>query len=160
MGSDTMMLCVCGCLGHIKENRRFISGHNLKHLPRSDKHRKRISDGQRIAWETKRKRKPIGSKNKDHHGYIRVKTVRGSGKWEKEHILVVETLLGRKLIAPEVVHHINGKRDDNNIDNLYLCKSPSEHLAIETSMKCIVRELLEEGAVRFNKIMGRYERIL
>lgn len=47
-----------------------------------------------------------------------------------EHRVVMEKHLGRYLERREVVHHINGDPSDNNIDNLQLFESQSDHISI------------------------------
>ena len=140
--------------------KRFVSGHNLRGLPRTEEHRRKIGDAQRLAWQTKRKRKPIGSKNVDSNGYVRVKVAEGSATWRPEHQLVMERILGRSLARGEVVHHINGVRSDNRPENLHLCESHAEHMRIEASLSACFRELLAAGLARFNPETGRYEGVL
>lgn len=44
-----------------------------------------------------------------------------------EHRFVMEKKLGRYLKLEEVIHHINGIRNDNRTENLYLFNNSSEH---------------------------------
>lgn len=155
-----MNLCACGCQAEVTPPRRYISGHNLRNLKRTAQHRARIAEAQRRAWATKRQRHPVGSTNLDAHGYVRVKVLEGSGRWEKQHKLVMEAALGRKLNPGEQVHHINGVRSDNRLENLYLCASAADHNAVEHSMAVVFRELMAAGYAQFNRETGRYEHLL
>lgn len=148
--------CQCGCGKPVRPGRRFVNGHNARGQPKSSEHRKRISDGQRRAWDTKRQRKPVGSKNYDVHGYVRVKVSPGKGRWKKEHVLVLEQVLGRELRPGEHVHHINGIRDDNRIENLYLCRDARHHARVEATYRALLPELMRRGIIIFDRDSEEY----
>lgn len=46
-----------------------------------------------------------------------------------EHIMVMEKHLGRYLLPKERIHHINGVKTDNRIENLELFESQSQHMS-------------------------------
>ncbi|WP_416705488.1 helix-turn-helix domain-containing protein [Acinetobacter sp. 197] len=87
--------------------------------------------------------------------YYRV--VKRNGQSLKEHRLIVENLVGRKLLPHEHVHHINGDKLDNRPENLSVLHS-SDHMSLHhrltldieliktmrsngLSMDCIAKEL-------------------
>jgi len=55
-------------------------------------------------------------------------------KYIREHRLVMEKKLGRYLAKDEIVHHINGIRDDNRPENLYIVKGEKMHKKIENHL--------------------------
>lgn len=66
---------------------------------------------------------PIRSKAKNGDGWTTpqgYKMITVSGDQILEHIHVMSTHLGRPLVDQENVHHKNGVRDDNRIENLEL----------------------------------------
>lgn len=63
--------------------------------------------------------KPLGSIGKHRSGYLLIKTING---WVMQHRFVMEQQLGRKLEPHERIHHKNGNRADNRLENLELWK--------------------------------------
>ena len=64
-----------------------------------------------------------GGRYTDKYGYIQIRLSnhpRANMGYIREHILVVEKFIGRFLLKGETVHHINGVKDDNRIENLEL----------------------------------------
>ncbi len=61
----------------------------------------------------------------DKRGYVR------------EHILVVEKVLGRFLKRPEEPHHLNGMKSDNNPGNFVLCPDRAYHMLLHQRMRAL-----------------------
>lgn len=59
-----------------------------------------------------------------------------------KHRLVMEEHLGRKLSETETVHHIDGDKLNNNIDNLRLFQSKSEHAKFHSNVRRITEHEL------------------
>ncbi len=62
-----------------------------------------------------------GGRKLDDKGYVHVRLrENGISHYVREHILVMERRLGRKLLPAETVHHVNGIHGDNRDKNLEL----------------------------------------
>lgn len=66
-----------------------------------------------------------GGKKRPKSGYIMVRVE--NNKYQLEHRFVAEKIIGRKLLKHEVVHHINGVKNDNRPENLVVLKNRAEH---------------------------------
>jgi len=123
--------CACGCgrivpptthktgprRGQVMRYPRFIPGHGSRDWGRRWSKQIRLHGSPRSV--------PIGTSIKLDSGYVKIK-VKQPNEWMYEHRFVMERKLLRKLRPGEVVHHSNGCRADNCIENLVLLTS-SEH---------------------------------
>lgn len=57
------------------------------------------------------------------------------GKYQRQHRIVVEKYIGRKLKASEFVHHINFDKHDNDPKNLYLFRRRANHIKYHAFLK-------------------------
>lgn len=72
----------------------------------------------------------------DEHGYRKIHI--GRSRYRREHRVFMEQYLGRKLDINEVVHHINGDKLDNRIENLKVM-SKQEHDSLHMGKKiCLI----------------------
>lgn len=121
----------------------FLRGSARRGSPEA---RARQSAGQRgannPAWK--------GGRHIDRHGYVWLRIASDDAigmamlssrtrQYVQEHRLVMARALGRPLVKGEAVHHVNGKRDDNRLENLKLFASNADHLRhlhLETCPNC------------------------
>ena len=103
----------------------------------------------------------IGEKQIDSCGYMTVYVADTHPHSEgycgrvREHILIMENHLNRKLNKGEVVHHIDGDKTNNQIDNLDLC-TVQEHNACHGASEGLVFELYKRGLVGYDRQTKRY----
>lgn len=95
-------------------------GKHLKgtHKVFSEEHKRKISESRKRFYKDNAKGVNI------HQGYKRL--TQGANCNRLQHVVIVEQHLGRKLAKGEVVHHINGDKLDNRIENLKVMTA-SEH---------------------------------
>lgn len=78
-----------------------------------------------------------GGKTRSSKGYV---VIRNDGSPMFEHRAIMEAHIGRKLSDNEVVHHINGDKTDNRLENLELMTA-GEHSALHNRRraKCSIK---------------------
>jgi len=145
-----LRLCKCGCGGFAKIGRKFIWGHQNRGRKRPDmvgeNNPSKLSYVRKIQSEANSGEKNPGWKGgrAKSGGYITILVpdhpfadVNGRVKEER---LVMEKHLGRYLSKEEIVHHKDGTKDNNKIENLKLFKNTKEHLCFHRCGKPLSKE--------------------
>jgi len=94
-------------------------------------------------------------KKRNSMGYI-LSYNKDSREYELEHRKTIEDYENRKLNKEERVHHIDGNKVNNDIDNLVACVDDREHQKIHHQSFSVIKDLLALGVVRFNKKEKKY----
>lgn len=93
----------------------------------------------------------------DHMGYVRIYEPEHpratKAGWVFEHRHLMEKELGRYLDRDEHVHHINGKKDDNRLENLVVL-SHSEHSRHEGNGRWGALRTMQDELAEYRKRFG------
>lgn len=95
---------------------------------------------------------PVKSKNERGNYYVRRAV---NGKMKEVHIHLIEEIIGRKLFRDECVHHIDGNKYNNVVENLCLM-TKKQHRAAHWSMQDCAADLLRKGLISFDRNDGVY----
>jgi len=105
----------------------------------------------------------IGSTYVNTHGYVEMyvgpeKSLKYGRKngYVLVHKKVMQDAIGRPLKREEVIHHIDGDKLNNNINNLYLCPSLSHHRDIHNNLEQVAFHLVKMGVIIFDKETATY----
>lgn len=77
-------------------------------------------------------------------------------KYNGSHRVIYEEHYGIKLKSNQYIHHIDGNKKNNKIENLLLCNGCKEHTLIHKQLETISYQLIQEGYILFDKEKKQY----
>jgi hypothetical protein len=143
-GRQWLCRCVCG-------NERIVRDLSIKHGVSASCGCYRIALFD-VIHRRPREEQPSwrGGMHVDKGGYVRIylpehPSINGKTScYVKEHTLVMEKHLGRFLLPGETVHHRNGQKQDNRIENLELWSSSHRPGQRVSDLLAWAREILQQ----------------
>ena len=103
-----------------------------------------------------------GGRYVDPHGYVMINVKSGRPKngsgwdnYKKEHVVIMEENIDRLLKKGEVVHHIDGDKLNNLLENLWLTNHKG-HRNAHQSLQMIGYMLIRSNLIEFDKDSGDY----
>lgn len=148
--------CQCGCGALAVSGKRFLNGHNGRGVPRTEATKAKISEAHIGERNPQFGNRPHNYKGRTYHGdgYVMVHapghpfSMRGTER-VMEHRLIVEVHLrltdpespylievdGEKYLRRDLeVHHVDGVKDHNVIENLMVL-TPAEHTRLHHHLR-------------------------
>jgi hypothetical protein len=110
-----------------------------------------VNEGKRGTFKPLEERQPYLRSD----GYIMVPIVSGRMKnnYQLQHRVLMERHLGRRLLPTEHVHHINGVKTDNRLDNLEIIGA-DVHAGISTAQGVRKRRALRDELEEYRRRYG------
>lgn len=137
-----------------KERIKFICEHCGKKFGRP----RRVNKGKKIRFCSRscanKSTRTSLIKEKTRHktkGYISVWKPEHPNSYNgrvREHVLIMEKMIGRYLRKGEIVHHINYIEDDNREENLHLCNTYKRHDKIHRLSRFLIKEFIREKGLK------------
>lgn len=102
-----------------------------------------------------------GGKHTDIFGYVHILVqpnhplycMANEGGYIREHRLMISNKIGRALETHEHVHHINGIRNDNRIENLMLLSRQDHNIYSHLCAKCELRKEIRSLREQIKKLV-------
>ena len=160
-----IVLRICDVCGHEQWVNYWNAYRKERHLCRHCNNRE-IGAGRRGKFTAhnkgqKRQPKALGNFYINSSGYVEVWIGKHTqkdkaGGYYREHRLMIELSIGRKLADKEIIHHVDGDKTNNLLSNLHLCEDDKHHRNIHGQLERIAMELVRNGAIKFDNKSGIY----